>query len=103
MSKLLNEVRNTLRVHHYAIKTEKVYVQWIKRYIFFHNMTHPLEMGKNELKLALFSLRGQYSLIGRLLYGSGLRLVECLRLRVMMVDSYRLTLTVYSGKGVKTE
>lgn len=37
MSKLLEEVRNTLRVHHYALKTEKSYVQWIKRFILFQN------------------------------------------------------------------
>ncbi len=36
MSQLLDEVRNTLRVHHYAVKTEKAYVQWVKRFILFH-------------------------------------------------------------------
>jgi hypothetical protein len=36
MSKLLDEVRDTLRVHHYAMKTEKSYAQWIKRFIVFH-------------------------------------------------------------------
>ena len=50
MSKLLDEVRNTLRVHHYAIKTEKSYVQWIKRFIVFHNKRHPVEMGKLEVE-----------------------------------------------------
>ena len=50
MSKLLNEVRNTLRVHHYAMKTEKSYVQWIKRFILFHKKRHPAEMGKLEVE-----------------------------------------------------
>lgn len=50
MSKLLNDVRNTLRVHHYALKTEKTYLQWIKRFILFHNKTHPLQMFKMEVE-----------------------------------------------------
>ena len=37
MSNLLDEVRNTLRVHHYAMKTEKSYVQWIRGFVLFHN------------------------------------------------------------------
>jgi len=53
MSKLLNDVRNKLRVHHYALKTEKVYVQWITRFILFHNKTHPLKMGKVEVEAFL--------------------------------------------------
>jgi hypothetical protein len=53
MSKLLNDVRNTLRVHHYALKTEKTYLQWIKRFILFHNKTHPLQMGKMEVEVFL--------------------------------------------------
>ena len=162
MSKLLNEVRNTLRVHHYAMKTEKTYVQWIKRFILFQNKTHPQKMGKKEIEqfltwlavkrrvspstqnqalqailflyrrvlkvdlpwlddvvrakeqqrvpvvlsrgevsLVLSALSGQHKLIAQVLYGSGLRLSECLRLRVMMVDINRLTLNVYSGKGGK--
>ncbi len=50
MSQLLDEVRNTLRVRHYAIKTEKSYVQWIKRFILFHNKQHPTKMGKPEVE-----------------------------------------------------
>jgi len=50
MSKLLNDVRNALRVSHYALKTEKPYVSWIKRFILFQNKTHPLEMGKKEIE-----------------------------------------------------
>ena len=36
MSNLLDEVRNTLRVHHYAMKTEKSYVRWIRGFVLFH-------------------------------------------------------------------
>jgi len=50
MSKLLDEVRTTLRVRHYAIKTEKSYIQWIKRFILFHKKRHPAEMGKLEVE-----------------------------------------------------
>lgn len=53
MSKLLDEVRNTLRVHHYAMKTEKSYVQWIKRFILFHKKKHPSAMGKVEVEAFL--------------------------------------------------
>jgi integrase len=162
MSKLLNDVRNTLRVRHYALKTEKTYLQWIKRFILFHNKTHPLKMGKveveafltwlavnrgvspstqnqalqailflyrkvleielpwlddvvrakpqrripvvlspQEVTVILAALQGQHQLIGKLLYGSGLRLMECLRLRVLSLDLDRLSITVHSGKGGK--
>ena len=53
MSKLLKDVRNTLRVRHYALKIEKTYLQWIKRFILFHNKTHPLQMGKKEVETFL--------------------------------------------------
>ncbi len=162
MSKLLEEVRNTLRVHHYAMKTEKSYVQWIRRFILFHEKRHPAEMGKleveqfltwlavdrkvapstqnqalqailflyrkvlntelawlddvvrakrqsripvvlsrHEVTTVLVALKGQYQLIGKLLYGSGLRLMECLRLRVMALDLDRQSITVHAGKGGK--
>ncbi len=162
MSKLLESVRNTLRVHHYALKTEKSYVQWIRRFILFHDKRHPAEMGKieveqfltwlaverkvapstqnqalqailflyrkvmdkelawlddvvrakrerripvvlsrQEVAAVLAALQGQYQLVGKLLYGSGLRLMECLRLRVMALDLDRQSITVHAGKGGK--
>jgi len=162
MSKLLDEVRNTLRVHHYAMKTEKSYVQWIKRFILFHKKRHPKDMGKleveafltwlavkrhvapstqnqalqailflyrkvlkielawlddvvrakrphripvvlsrREVATLLAALTGSYQLIGKLLYGSGLRLMECLRLRVIALDLNRQSITVHAGKGGK--
>ncbi|MCP5063063.1 MAG: hypothetical protein GY936_11460 [Ignavibacteriae bacterium] len=39
--KLLDQVRETIRLKHYSIKTEKAYVNWIKRFILFHNKKHP--------------------------------------------------------------
>ena len=41
--KLLDIVRDKIRVKHYSIKTEKSYVGWIKHYIFYHNKKHPIE------------------------------------------------------------
>lgn len=162
MSKLLDEVRNTLRVHHYAMKTEKSYAQWIKRFILFHKKKHPSAMGKEEVEAfltwlavtrkvspstqnqalqailflyrrvlkvelawmnnvvraktqrhmplvlsrrevtaVLAALQGKYRLIGALLYGSGLRLSECLRLRITALDMDRQSITVHAGKGGK--
>ena len=162
MSKLLDEVRNTLRVHHYAMKTDKSYVQWIKRFVLFHKKRHPSDMGKVEVEAfltwlavnrkvapstqnqalqailflyrrvlkmelpwmdnvvrakpqrrvplvlsrrevtsVLAALQGQYRLIGNLLYGSGMRLSECLRLRITALNMDRQSITVHAGKGGK--
>jgi integron integrase len=48
--KLLDLVRDKIRVKHYSIKTERSYIGWIKQYIFFHNKKHPIEMGKREIE-----------------------------------------------------
>ncbi len=159
--KLLDQVRDTLRVRHYAFRTEKSYINWIKRYILFHNKRHPSEMAEPEVEAFLthlavdekvtastqnqaFSailflykhvlkkelhnvdalrathpprlpvvmtkqeaqqvinvLPAKYQLIAQLLYGSGLRLIECLRLRVKDIDFAQNQITVYQGKGNK--
>jgi len=61
----------------------------------------PTVLSKEETAALLFHLPGVYKIIGSLLYGSGLRLAECLSLRVKDVDLHRGTLTVRSGKGGK--
>ncbi len=43
--KLLHRVRDAIGVRHYSRRTEKAYVHWIKRYIFFHGKRHPADMG----------------------------------------------------------
>ena len=48
--KLLDQVRDALRTQHYAYRTEKSYLQWIRRYILFHNKRHPKEMGLPEIE-----------------------------------------------------
>jgi len=42
--RLLDQVRDLLRVKHYSLRTEQAYVDWIKRFILFHNKRHPREM-----------------------------------------------------------
>ena len=162
MSKLLDDVRNVLRVRHYSYQTEKTYIHWIRKYIYFHNITHPKEMGaaeveaflthlavektvaastqnqalaallflykevlkvdlpwldnfktarkservpvvltKAEVKLILDELKGTNWLIANLLYGSGLRLSEALRLRVKDLDFGYRQIVVRDGKGSK--
>jgi hypothetical protein len=47
--KLLDQVRNAIRVKHYSIRTEEAYVDWIRRFILFHNKRHPAEMAEAEV------------------------------------------------------
>lgn len=42
--RLLDQVRDKLRTKHYSIRTEKSHVDWIRRFILFHNKRHPQEM-----------------------------------------------------------
>lgn len=48
-SKLLEEVRQNLRRRHYSIRTEEAYLQWIRRFILFHDKRHPRDMGQTEV------------------------------------------------------
>ena len=50
--KLLDQVRDAIRVRHYSIRTEEAYIQWIKRYIFFHKKQHPRDMGETEYRFS---------------------------------------------------
>jgi len=54
--KLLDRVRETMRTSRYSPRTEAVYVDWIKRYIRFHGIRHPQEMGAGEVKASLSHL-----------------------------------------------
>jgi hypothetical protein len=57
--RLLDQVREVIRVKHYSIRTEDAYVQWIKRFIFFHGKRHPREMGAAEIEGFLTDLAVQ--------------------------------------------
>jgi site-specific recombinase XerD len=54
--KLLDQVRDAIRLKHYSYRTEETYVQWIVRYILFHNKRHPKEMGVPEIEKFLTHL-----------------------------------------------
>jgi integron integrase len=56
MPKLLDEVRNLLRVRHYSYRTEQSYVYWMKRYFRFHLFKHPADLGAPEIKAFLVDL-----------------------------------------------
>ena len=145
--KLLEQVRDAIRLKHYSYRTEETYVQWVRRYILFHKKRHPNEMGTPEIEAFLTHLAidgqvavatqnqalsailflyrhvlqqeldsridairakrptrlpvvlspeearaiiqqtsGIYCLLLQLLYGSGLRLRECLELRIKDID-----------------
>jgi integron integrase len=160
--KLLDQVRTTIRLKHYSIRTEQAYVDWIKRFILFHQKRHPAAMGPEEVRAflshlatvqqvaastqrqalsaiiflyreilgremgwidnierakqperlpvvysraearsVLAHLDGQHWLMASLLYGTGLRLMECIRLRVKDVDFAYRQILVRDGKGQK--
>ena len=54
--RLLVIVREAIQRKHYSKRTEEAYIYWIKRYSFFHNKQHPLEMGNREIELFLTHL-----------------------------------------------
>lgn len=160
--KLLDRVRERIRLKHYSIRTEDAYVQWIRRFIIHHGKRHPAEMGaaeveaflthlavegqvsastqnqarsallflykevlgvelpwldnveqakkpkrlpvvltEDEVRALLSQLSGVPWLVAVLLYGSGLRLMEALRLRVQDVEFKRREIVVREGKGFK--
>jgi len=159
--KLLDQMKNIMKIKHYSLQTEKSYVQWVRRYIYFHNKQHPVnlcaldvqrylsylaveqnvsastqnqalnaivflykqvlkkELGAidairakkpkrlpvvltvEETLLVLSQLSGVKQLMARLLYGSGLRLMECHRLRVKDIDISAKQIIVHNGKGFK--
>jgi integron integrase len=160
--KLLDQVHNVIRTLHLSSRTEEAYLAWIKRFIHFHQNTHPGQLheshieqfltslavdeqvsastqnqalnailflyrevlhsnvgtlhdivrakrtqripvvfSKEEIQSILQHLKGTSWLICALLYGSGMRLLECLRLRVKDVDFLRKQVVVREGKGEK--
>jgi integron integrase len=160
--RLLDQVRDRIRLKHYSIRTEQSYVEWVRRYVLFHGRRHPRELGhahvesflthlavegnvaaatQNQAKSALLFLYkevlgaelpwlagvesakrparlpvvltpeevvavlrrvdGTRGLILRLLYGTGMRMLEVLRLRVKDVDFQRREILVRDGKGAR--
>ncbi len=160
--KLLEQMRDVMRLKHYSFRTEQTYCDWVERFIRFHGLRHPREMAETEvadflthlardgkvaastqnqaLSALLFlykhvlkveigwleaverpkkpvrvpvvltrdevnkvfaQLQGSTRLMAGLLYGSGLRLMECVRLRVKDVDFGYGRIVVRDGKGAK--
>ena len=54
--RLLDQLREQIRLRHYSLRTEKAYVQWVRRFILFHSKQHPRDMGKEEIELFLSHL-----------------------------------------------
>src|SRR5262245_54505282 len=54
--RLLDQVRSAIRRRNYSYRTEESYIHWIKRFIHFHGVSHPLEMGEPEVTAFLNSL-----------------------------------------------
>ena len=46
---LLDQVHDVMRKKHYSIRTEQAYVEWIRRFVLFHNKRHPKYMGEKEI------------------------------------------------------
>jgi integron integrase len=160
--RLLDQVRELIRVRHYSIRTEQAYVQWIRRYILFHGKRHPKELGADELQAylsylaikrnvaaatqnqalnallflyrevlkiqlpwlndvqrakkphrlpvvltrlevrsLLAQLEGTTWLMAAVIYGAGLRLLECMRLRIKDIDFQYKQLVIRDAKGQK--
>ena len=86
MPKLLDRARRLSRLRRHSRRTEQAYIFWIKRFIHFHGRRH---------------LTGTYWLMASLLYGAGLRLLECCTLRVKDLDFAYRQIRVRDGKGGK--
>jgi integron integrase len=59
----------------------------------------PVVLSKNEAQAIITNMTGAYKLMVQVMYGSGLRLMECLRLRVKDIDFENRRILVYDGKG----
>lgn len=118
--RLLDRLRAALRTHHYSRRTEQAYSGWVRRYILFHGKRHPEEMGemnnlvraqrpqrlplvltRSEVSRILAEMEGPTLLMASLLYGAGLRLLECCRLRTKDLDFERREILLRNGKGRK--
>jgi site-specific recombinase XerD len=101
LSRLLTEIR----ARHYSPRTEQAFVHWIRRFLTFRSMKSPSELGpepgKEYLEFLLYALSGTSRLMAGLLYGSGMRLMECVLLRVKGMDFAQNQIMVRDGKGQK--
>jgi integrase len=108
-------VRGACRARHLSCRTAQTYVACIRRYIVFHDKHHPADgivrarrperlpvvLTREEVRAALQGLSGMPHLMAGLLYGAGLRVLECCRLRVQNVDFATHQIVVRGGKSDK--
>ena len=64
--RLLDRVREEMRLRHYSLRTEKTYIEWIRRYIFHHGKRHPRDMGEAEITAFLTWLATDSNKWGRI-------------------------------------
>ena len=100
-AKVLDQLRERIRYLHYSIRTEEVYVYWVRSFIRFHGLRHPATLSPDEVARLLCFLDGEHRLFAQLLYGTGMRINEGLQLRVKDMDFERRTIIVREGKGGK--
>ena len=93
--RLLDQVRRTMRVAHYAIRTEEAYVDWIRRFILFHHKRHPREMGAPEITsfLTHLAVEGKVAPSTQNQAISGLNYLyqQVLKIELPMIDAVRAT------------
>ncbi len=102
--RLMDQVRRAIRTRHLSPRTEEAYTAWVRRFIVFHGKRNPGEMAEAEVGAflsSLASMAGVPSLVASLLYGSGLRVLEGLNLRVKDLDSEKREILIRDGKGRK--
>ena len=51
--KLLDQIRDVIRIKHYSTRTEQAYIHWVRKYILFHDKQHPKDMGLPEIEAFL--------------------------------------------------
>ena len=108
--RLLDRVRIALRARHGSRRTEKAYVgnvleidlPWLDDVVRAKRPERlPVVLTREEVRAVIQGLHGTPRLMAVLMYGAGLRLLECARLRVKDVDFATNQIIVRSGKGDK--
>jgi integron integrase len=97
--RLLDQARERARYLHYSLSTEKTYLYWVRFYVRWHGLRHPRDMGPREVEAFLTMLATERKV--SVLYGTGMRLMEGLRLRIKDVDFDRHVIIVREAKGNK--
>jgi integrase len=103
MEAVLDAMHRTMRTREYSAKTERSYIGWARRFLQHHAgaADHPDRLNASHAAAFLEELQGKFYLIVVLLYSAGLRLEECLRLRVKDIDFELRQILVRNGKGQK--